>query len=149
MSGGHGLRNMAVLPGPADTPFVHGADAVGALLAQKARQFGVAQSAPGLERVVVMMRPVIGRLGAERNRDRHLRHHGGAAAPDQAAVGEQHVAAGARGLDRGIQAGGAGADHQDVGFGAHRIVRHGRPRGESRLQLSIATIVFATGAGRA
>ena len=120
----HRLRDAAVLAGPADAPFVQSADAVGAFLAQQARQVGVAQAAAGLERVVVVVTPMIGRLGAERDGDRHLRHHGGAAAADQAAVGEQHVAAAARRLDRGVHAGGAGADHQDVRFRTHRFGSH-------------------------
>ena len=68
-----------------------------------------------------MMAPVVRRLGAERHRDRHLRHHGRAAAADQAPVDQQHAAAGAGGLDRGIHAGRAGADHQHVGFDPHRL----------------------------
>ena len=104
----------AVLARPADAPVVHLADAVGAFLAQQPRQRLVAQAAAGGERVLVVMAPVVRRLGAERDRDRHLRHHGGAAAADQAAVGEQHAGARARRLDRRIHAGGAGADHQHV-----------------------------------
>ena len=69
----------------------------------------------------IMMAPVVGRLGAERDRDRHLRHHGRAAAADQAAVDQQHAAAGARRLDRGVHAGRAGADHQHIGFDLHRL----------------------------
>ncbi len=45
--------DVAVLAGPADAPFVHLADALGAFLAQQARQPLVAQPAAGLERVVV------------------------------------------------------------------------------------------------
>ena len=56
---------------------------------------------------------------AERDRDRHLRHHGGAAAADQAAVGEQHLRAGARRLDRRIHAGAARSDHEHVGLDMH------------------------------
>jgi len=54
---------------------------------------------------------MIGGLRPERDRDSHLRHYGGTAAADQAAVGEQHAAAGARRLDRRIHAGSARADH--------------------------------------
>ena len=124
MTGGHGLRDTPVLSRPADAPFIHGADAVGPFAAQQLRQRGVAQPAAGGQRVVIVMVPVVRRLRAERDRDCHLRHHGGAAAADQAAVGEQHVSAGARGLDRREHAGGAGADHQDVGFGTHWRISH-------------------------
>ena len=88
----------------------------GRVLAQKLRQRLVAQAAAGGDGVVVMMVPVVGRFLAERGRHRHLRHHGGAAASDQAAIGEQDVRAAARRFDRGVHAGGAGADHQHVGL---------------------------------
>ena len=124
MAGREGLGDMAVLARPADAPVVHLADAVGAFLAQQARQALVAQPAAGVERVVVVVAPVVGRLRAERHRDRHLRHHGGAAAADQAAVGEQDAAAGARGLDRRIHAGAARSDDQHVGLDMHGVSAH-------------------------
>jgi hypothetical protein len=68
-----------------------------------------------------MMAPVVGRLLAERCRDRHLRHHGGAAASDQAAVGEQDFAAVTRRLDRRIHAGAARSDHEHVGLDMHGL----------------------------
>ena len=83
------LRDAAVLARPADAPVVHLADAVGTLLAQEPREALVAESAAGFQRVVVVVAPVVRRLAPERDRDRHLRHDGGAAAPDQAAVGER------------------------------------------------------------
>ena len=86
------LGDVAVLARPADAPGIHLADAVGPFLAQQAGEALVAQAAAGLDGVVQMMAPVVGRLFAERHRDRHLRHHGGAAASDQAAVGEQDLA---------------------------------------------------------
>ena len=49
---------------------------------QRSRASGSLHSPrPAVERVVEMMAPMVGRFGAERHRDRHLRHHGGAAAP--------------------------------------------------------------------
>jgi len=125
MTGGHDLGDAPVFPRPSDAPFVHLADAVGALLAEQAREAGVAEAAAGLQRVVVVVRPVIRCFRAERDGDRHLRHHRGAAAADQAAVGEQHRAARARRLDRRIHACGTGADHQDIGLCAHRLAVHG------------------------
>ena len=116
MAGRERLGDVAVLARPADAPGLHLADAGGAFLAQQACEALVAQAAAGVERVVVVIAPVVRRLRAERDRDRHLRHHGGAAAADQAAVGEQHAAAGARGLDRRIHAGAARSDDQHVGF---------------------------------
>ena len=119
VAGGEGLRDAAVLARPADAPRLHLADAVRAFLAQQPRQPLVAEPAPGFERVVVVEAPVIRRLRAERDRDRHLRHDGGAAAADQAAVEQEHVATCARSLDRGIHAGAARSDDQDVGFDMH------------------------------
>ena len=119
MAGGEGLRDAAVLARPADAPLLHLADAVRAFLAQQPRQPFVAEAAPGFERVIVVKAPVIRRLRAERDRDRHLRHDGGAAASDQAAVEQEHTATCARGLDRGIHAGAARSDDQDVGFDMH------------------------------
>ena len=124
VAGREGLRDMAVPARPADAPLVHLADAVGAFLAQEARQPLVAQPAAGFERVVVVVAPVVGRLLAERDRHRHLRHHGGAAAPDQAAVGHEHRGAGARRLDRRIHAGAARSDDQDVGLDMHGVRAH-------------------------
>jgi hypothetical protein len=111
VAGGEGLRDAAVLARPADPPPLHLADARRAFLAQEAREALVAQTAARFERVVVMMAPVVGRLRAERDRHRHLRHDGGAAAADQAAIGEEDAATRARGLDRRIHAGGARSDH--------------------------------------
>ena len=118
-----GRGDLAVLARPADAPGIHLPDAGRAFLAKQARQRLVAEPAAGGERVLIVMAPVVGRLGAERHRDRHLRHHGRAAAADQAAVDQEHAAAGARRLDRGIHAGRAGADHQHVGFDLHRARR--------------------------
>jgi hypothetical protein len=61
---------------------------------------------------------------AERHCNRHLRHHRRAAAADQAAVKQQHPALGARRLDRRIHPGGAGANHQHIGFGVHHFATH-------------------------
>ena len=140
VAGREGLRDVAVLARPADAPRVHLADAVGAVLAQQPRQPLVAQPAAGFERVVVVVAPVVGDFLAERDRDRHLRHDGGAAAPDQAAVGEKDAAAGARRLDRRIHAGAARSDDQDVGLDMHGVgdcagvghVRHCSPDGAER-----------------
>ena len=116
MAGGEGLGDAPVLARPPDAPVLHLADAGRAFLAQEARQPLVAQAAPRFERVVVVKAPVIRRLRTEGDRDGHLRHHGRAAAADQAAVGEQHAAARAGGFDRRIHAGPARSDDQDVGF---------------------------------
>ena len=116
MAGSKCLGDAAVLARPPDAPVLHLANAGGAFLAQEACEALVAQAAARFERVVVVKAPVVRRLRTERDGDGHLRHHGGAAAADQAAVGEQHAAAGARGLDRRIHAGAARSDDQDVGF---------------------------------
>ena len=71
-----------------------------------------------------MISPVIGGFGAERDGDGHLRHHCGAPAADQAAVGQQHLTTAARRLNRRVHAGRAGSDHQNVGFGTHRFLGH-------------------------
>src|ERR1700730_17324798 len=72
-----------------------------------------------------MILPSVRRFLAKRHRHSHLRHHGGAAAADQASVGEQHLRAAARRLDRRIHAGGAGADHQHVGVDLQVFCCHG------------------------
>ncbi len=113
--------DLAVLARPADAPGIHLADAGRAFLAEQPRQRLVAQPAAGGQRVLIVVRPVVGRLVAQRHGDRHLRHHGGAAAADQAAVDQEHVAAGARRLDRGVHARRAGADHQHVGLDLHGL----------------------------
>ena len=59
----------------------------------------------------------------ERDRDGHLRHDGRAAAPDEAPVGEDHRAAPARRLDRGVHAGAARSDHEHVGLQV-LVLRH-------------------------
>ena len=142
VAGGEGLRDAAVLARPADAPFVHLADAGGTFLAQQPRQPLVAQPAAGFERVVVVMAPVVRRLRAERDRDRHLRHDGGAAAPDQAAVGEEDAAARAGSLDRRIHAGAARSDDQDVGFHVHGFRAHAGT-GHVRQYNPIMDAVFA------
>ena len=89
MAGSERLGDTAVLARPPDAPFLHLADAGGTLLAQEACEALVAQAAARFERVIVVKAPVVRRLRTERHGDGHLRHHGGAAAADQAAVGEQ------------------------------------------------------------
>src|SRR5258708_11510468 len=73
-----------------------------------------------------MIRPMIRRLRTERDCDRHLRHHGGAAAADQAAVHQQHPGTRLRGLYRRIHTGGARSDYEHVGFDMHGL-GHGKP----------------------
>ncbi len=73
-----------------------------------------------------MIGPMIRRLRTERDRDRHLRHHGGAAAADQAAVRQQYPGTRLRRLDRRIHAGSARSDHEHVGFDMHGP-GHGKP----------------------
>ena len=116
--------DLAVLPGPADAPGIHLLDAFGALLAEQPRQRLVAEAAAGGQRVLEVIAPMVRRLGAERDGNRHLRHHGGAAAADQASVDQQHLTAGAGGLDRGVHPGRAGADHQHIGLQLNRLGRH-------------------------
>jgi hypothetical protein len=57
---------------------------------------------------------MVGGLRAEGNGNRHLRHHRGAAAADQAAVGEQNLAAAARRLDRRIHPGSARSSEDEI-----------------------------------
>jgi hypothetical protein len=62
-----------------------------------------------------MRGPVVGAFVPKRRRHRHLRHHRGAAAPDKALVGEQHMPRpGPRRGDRGVHASAAGADDQYI-----------------------------------
>jgi hypothetical protein len=82
-----------------------------------------------------MKAPVIRRLLADRSRDRHLRHDGGAAAPDQAALGEEHAATRACRLDRRIHAGAARSDDQDVGLDLHGFNSRG---GHARIIVTAA-----------
>jgi hypothetical protein len=79
VAGRHGLRNASIFAGPADAPFVHGADAVRPVLAQQLRQQLIAKAAAGRKRIIVMMAPMVRRLRAERDRNCHLRHHRGTA----------------------------------------------------------------------
>ncbi len=55
MTGSHRLGDLSVFACPAHAPIVHGADALGPFLAQQLRKGFVAKSAPGGERIVVMM----------------------------------------------------------------------------------------------
>jgi hypothetical protein len=128
MAGGHRLGNVAVVARPAHAPAVHLQDAFRAFLAQQARQALVGQPAAGPDGVGEVMAPMVGRLRPERDRDRHLRHHGRAAASDQAAVGEKHLRARARRLDRRIHAGAARSDDQDIRFHMHGFGAHAHPR---------------------
>src|SRR5438270_4657037 len=62
-----------------------------------------------------MRGPLVGAFLAERRGDRHLRHDRGAAAADEALVDQQDpLGPGARRRKRGVHAGAAGADNQDV-----------------------------------
>jgi hypothetical protein len=108
------LREMPVAARPADSPLVHFADARGALLAEQLREFRVAQAAAGLEGVGKMVLPVVGLFLAHRDCHGHLRHDGRAAAPDQAAIHQQHPGACARRRNRRVHAGATGPDDQDV-----------------------------------
>ncbi len=110
-----GLADAAVfMPRPADMPILHLADRRGAMLAQEAGKPLVAQAAPGGERVGEMMAPVIRHLLAQGDGDGHLRHDGGAAAPNEAAIDHEHVGARRIGCNRRCHAGRARADHQHV-----------------------------------
>ena len=121
MAGRHRLGDVALAARPADAPVIHRADALRPLFAEQAGERLVAQPTPGHERVMQMVGPVVGRLLAERDRDGHLRHHRRAAAPDQAAVGEQHARTGARCFDRRIHAGAARSDDEHVGLDVHGL----------------------------
>ena len=125
------LRDAALLARPANAPRVHLPDALRAFLAQQPRQPLVAEPATGRKRVVIVVAPVVGRLGPERGRNRHLRHHGGAAAADQAALGEHDVYPRARGRDRRIHAGASRPDDQDIGLNMHGFMAHAEPRSAS------------------
>jgi hypothetical protein len=94
------------------------------LLAQQLRKGFVAKSSPGGDCIVAVMAPMVGSFGAERDSHSHLGHHRGAAAADKAAVGKKDLTAAASRFDRRIHACGAGSDHQDVGFGLHRLLGH-------------------------
>ena len=125
------LHDAPVAARPADAPRVHLADTLGAFLAEQPGQRLVAEAAPGGEGIVEVMAPVVVGLRAQRHRNGHLRHDRCAAAPDQAAIGQQHAATGARGLDGGIHAGGSGADDEHVRLGVQGLfgsVHGGRMR---------------------
>jgi hypothetical protein len=124
MAGSHGLYDSAVFPRPPDAPVIHGANALGPILTQQLRKWFVAQSAAGRECVRAVIAPVVGSLGAERDGDGHLRHHRGATAANQAAVGENHLTTAARRFNRRVHAGSAGSDHQNVRSRTHRFLGH-------------------------
>jgi len=117
----HRLGNVAVFSRPTNAPVVHRPDAFRTVFAQQLRKRLVAEATSGGKRISVVMAPVIRRFGAEGDRHSHLCHYGGAAAANQAALGKQHTGAFACRLDRRVHAGGPGADHQDISFGAHGI----------------------------
>ena len=100
---------------PADVPGVHLPDGARPILAEQRRKPGVAEPASCRQRIGEMMLPVIRHVLAERGRHGHLRHDGRAAAPDQAAVDEQHADVLLRGRERGRHAGAARADDEHVG----------------------------------
>ncbi len=133
----HGGGDVAVFTGPADAPLFHFEDTLRPFLAQQLRQPFVAEPAAGLQGVAQMVTPVIGRLLAQRDRDGHLRHHGGAAAPDQAAVEQEHRGAAPRRLDGRIHAGAARSNDQDVGFDVHGLCGHARRRSFEELQVPL------------
>jgi len=76
-------------------PSVELTDARRRLFAEQPRELFLAQAASGLERVGEVMGRVVRRLFAERHGHRHLRHDGGTAATDEAAIDEQRLGAGA------------------------------------------------------
>src|SRR5262249_59507420 len=90
------LRDMAIFARPADPPLLHLENTGWRFLAEELRQTPVAELASGGKCVLVMMGPVIRRLRAQRDGNRHLRHHRGAATADQAAIDKEHAAPGAR-----------------------------------------------------
>ena len=97
---------------------VHFANAGGAFLAQQLGKPFVAKAPAGRHGVVEVVAPVVLSLGAERHGHRHLRHDRGASSANQAAIGQEHAATGARGLDGCIHAGGPRADDQHVRLGS-------------------------------
>ncbi len=115
MAGRLRLFDVTVLARPADFPAVHFTQPPGSILAQQCGHALVAEPASGRERVGQMIFPVIRRLFAERRGDRHLRHDGGAAAPDQAAVRQHDRSSGFRGFEGRVHAGATGTDHEDIG----------------------------------
>ena len=125
------LHDAPVAACPADAPGIHFADAIGAFLAEQPGQRLIAEPAPRGERIIEMVMPVVVGLRAQSHCNGHLRHYRRAAAPDQAAIGQQHAATGARGLDGGIHAGGSGADDEHVRPGVQGLfgsVHDGRMR---------------------
>jgi hypothetical protein len=110
------LLDMTVLARPADLPAIHLAQSQRPVLAQQCGEALVAKTASGGERIGQVMLPMIRRLLAQRCGDRHLRHDRGAAAPNQAAVRQNHRRTGPRGFKSRVHAGAAGTDHQDVGL---------------------------------
>ena len=110
------LGDTAILaPRPADPPFLQFANPRRRVAAQQRGEVLVAQAATGRERVVKMSMPVVGAFLAERRRHRHLRHDRRAAAANKALVDQQHpLGPAARGGDRGVHAGAAGPDNQDI-----------------------------------
>jgi hypothetical protein len=75
-------------------------------------------------------------FGAERDSHGHLGHHRGATSADQAAVGKKHPTTVAGRLNRRIHARSTGPNHQNVGFGVHRVLGH-----DDLAALKIAVII--------
>jgi hypothetical protein len=66
-----------------------------------------------------MMLPVIGAFTTHGGRNRHLRHNGRPAAPDQTPIDQQHICTMAGGFEGGIHTCATGANHKNVGREMH------------------------------
>src|SRR5262245_60216165 len=93
-----------------------------------------------------MIAPMVGSFGTECDSNGHLRHHRGAPATDQATVGQKHLTAAARRLNRRIHPCGARSNHQNIGFGTQRFLVHEYlVTDHGRCVSSIIHVVYAEG----
>jgi hypothetical protein len=98
MTGRHHLSKAALLSCPTDTPSIHFQNALKPVFADHSRERWIAQATPRPKRIHQMVLPVIGTFTTDGGRDRHLRHDGRPAAPDQTPVDQQHIRTMACGL---------------------------------------------------
>ena len=124
MTGRHGLGDAFVFSGPANAPLVHSANAVRPILAQQLRQRLVAQAASGGKRVVIMMAPVVGRFPPSATATVICAITVAPPRPIRLRSASSTWQSRARRLNRGIHAGGARTDHQDISFSVHWLRQH-------------------------
>ncbi len=116
MTGRLRLTQMPVRPAcPADIPRIELTNGRRPALANQPRQIRIAQTAAGLHRIREMRFPIIRCFFAKRHGDSHLRHDCRTAAPDEAAVSQQHACTFAHRGKRRRHAGRARADHKNIG----------------------------------